>query len=233
MTIAIGLLEWKEKRLKTAREKRIALRVSNNAPYTEILSKAVKKWKAYHSDLYIVFIPGTVEFFTLSRYQEEIGKDYKRIVLNLCSQMDVNSAEHGYDSTDSEYSAEEGKPKRAKLQIKNDQELARKLQLELDKDVDAGEFVDDGKRDDKSLPEVAIMSSSGEVSVDVKILEDSSTPSTTATNSVAEPVCNEKHLLLLLTCEDMLRSLVSGLDYSDQFFIVVRRGSSFQRQLKI
>ena len=34
------------------------------------------------------FIPETVEFFTLSRYQEEIGKDYKRIVLYLCSQMD-------------------------------------------------------------------------------------------------------------------------------------------------
>ena len=110
VTIAIGLLEWKEKRLKPARGKRIALRVSNNAPYTEILSKAVKKWKAYHSDLYIEdeeyllvfesgkqaqFIPGTVEFFTLSRYQEEIGKDYKRIVLYLCSQMDVNAAEHG------------------------------------------------------------------------------------------------------------------------------------------
>ena len=42
------------------------------------------------------FIPETVEFFTLSRYQEEIGKDYKRIVLYLCSQMDGNSAEHGY-----------------------------------------------------------------------------------------------------------------------------------------
>lgn len=79
------------------------------------------------------FIPETVEFFTLSRYQEEIGKDYKRIVLYLCSQMDGNSAKHGYDSTDDEYSAEEGKAKRAKLQIKNDEELARKLQLELAK----------------------------------------------------------------------------------------------------
>ena len=53
VTIATGLLEWKEKRLKPARGKIIPLRVSNNAPYTQILSKAVKKWKAYHSDLYI------------------------------------------------------------------------------------------------------------------------------------------------------------------------------------
>lgn len=147
--------------------------------------------------------------------------------------MDVNSAEHRYDSTGDEHSAEEDKAKRAKLQIKNDEELATELQLELDKDVDAGEFVDDGKRDDKSLPDVAIVLPSSEVSVDVKILEDSSIPSTTATNSAAEPVCNEKHPLLFLTCEDMLRSLASGLDDSDQFFIVVWRGSSFQRQLKI
>ena len=35
-----------------------------------------------------------------------------------------NSAEHGYDSTDDQYSAEEGRAKRAKLQIKNDEELA-------------------------------------------------------------------------------------------------------------
>ena len=175
------------------------------------------------------FIPETVEFFTLLRYQEEIGKDYKRIVLYLCSQMDGNSAEHGYDSTDDEYSAEEGKAKRPKLQIKNDEESARKLQLELDKDVDAREFVDDGK----SLPDVAIMLPSSEVTVDVKIRENSSIPSTSATNSAAEPVCNEQHPLLFLTCEDMLRSFASGLDDSDKFFIVVRRGSSFQRQLKI
>lgn len=74
---------------------------------------------------------------------------------------------------------------------------------------------------------------SSEVTLDVKIRENSSIPGTTATNSAAEPVCNEKHPLLFLTCEDMLRSLASGLDDSDEFSIVVRRGSSFQRQLKI
>ena len=62
------------------------------------------------------FIPGTVEFFTLSRYQEEIGKDYKRIVLYLCSQTNVNAAEKGYDSSDSEFSAEEGEAKRERSQ---------------------------------------------------------------------------------------------------------------------
>ena len=144
----------------------------------------------------------------------------------------MNSAEHGYDSSDSEYSTEECKAKRAKLQIKNDEELAREL-FEFDKDIKAGQFVDDGKHDGKSSPDVAIMSSSSEVSVDVKILEDSSIPCTTSTNSAAEPACHENHPILFLKCENLLRSLARALDDSDQFFLVIRKGSSLQRQLKI
>ena len=92
-------------KLKPVRGKRIALRVSNKAPYTVIFSKAIEKWKAYQSQLYIEeeeymliyedgkqaqFLPGTVEFFSLLRYHEEIGKDYKRIVLYLCTTTDLN-----------------------------------------------------------------------------------------------------------------------------------------------
>ena len=76
-------------KLKPVRGKRIALRVSNKAPYTVISSKAIEKWKAYQSQLYIEeeeeeeymlvfedgkqtqFLPGTVEFFNLLRYHEE------------------------------------------------------------------------------------------------------------------------------------------------------------------
>ena len=54
VTISVGLLEWKETdmKLKPVRGKRIALRVSNKAPYTVIFSKAIEKWKAYQSQLY-------------------------------------------------------------------------------------------------------------------------------------------------------------------------------------
>lgn len=110
VTISVGLLEWKETdmKLKPVRWKRIALRVSNKAPYTVISSKAIEKWKAYQSQLYIEeeeymlvfedgkeaqFLPGTVEFFNLLRYHEEIGKDYKRIVLYLCTTTDIKVSE--------------------------------------------------------------------------------------------------------------------------------------------
>ena len=55
VTISVGLLEWKETdmKLKPLRGKRIALRVANKAPYTVIFSKALEKWKAYQSQLYM------------------------------------------------------------------------------------------------------------------------------------------------------------------------------------
>ena len=104
VTISVGLLEWKETdmKLKPVRWKRIALRVSNKAPYTVISSKAIEKWKAYQSQFYIEeeeymlvfedgkeaqFLPGNVEFFNLLRYHEEIGKDDKRIVQHYVQQQ--------------------------------------------------------------------------------------------------------------------------------------------------
>ena len=41
-------------KLKPVRGKRIELRISNKAPYTVIFSKAIDKWKAYQSQLYIL-----------------------------------------------------------------------------------------------------------------------------------------------------------------------------------
>ena len=43
----------------------------------------------------------------------------------------------------------------------------------------------------------------------------------------------EEKLAQFTSREDLLRSLWSSVDEFDQFFLVVRRGSSFQRQLKI
>lgn len=153
--ISGGLLEWKETdmKLKPVRGKRIALRVSNKAPYTVIFSKAIEKWKAYQSQLYTEeeeyvlvyedgkqaqFLPGTVEFFNLLRYHEEIGKDYKRIVLYLCTTMDIRSAERSRQevySSESESSEDENQfrpGKKAKSEIDRDKELAKSLQLKFD-----------------------------------------------------------------------------------------------------
>ena len=82
--------------------KKLPIKVNPNAGYMEILESGVNKWKAFHKDFMddgiqykLLFedgtearsLPGqTKEFFTLSRYKEELGRDYRRITLFLCTE---------------------------------------------------------------------------------------------------------------------------------------------------
>ena len=104
-------MEWNEKdqKLKGKRRKKIPLRVPSNVDYNFLRKEAEEKWKNFHSDLHdesqiyhllyedgqhAVYIPGSnKEPFTLGRYHEELGKDYKRITLFLCSDIDFLQAE--------------------------------------------------------------------------------------------------------------------------------------------
>lgn len=96
----MGLMEFhdKEMKLKPKRGKRLALRTSNQSTYKCVLEKAKEKWKNYNSDCfdeekeYVLLyedaqiaecLPGSSEAFILSRYKEELGKEYKRIILYL------------------------------------------------------------------------------------------------------------------------------------------------------
>lgn len=117
--IFIGLLEWNEKEniLKPKRGKKVALRISNSAKSSLLLQKAEEKWRAYYRNLYdenqtyvllyedgqqVLFLPGTSEVFTLKRYHEEIGKDYNRIYLYLCTSEDYNNTLVGHDESEDE-----------------------------------------------------------------------------------------------------------------------------------
>ena len=121
VTVAIGLFEWniKEAKLKPKRGKRIALTISNTAPYATILKTAVEKWRAYHCDCFneeedyvlllenfkeALFLPGSYkEFFSLKRYRDELGKDYAKIVLYLCTRSDYNKSEGNESEEEEEY----------------------------------------------------------------------------------------------------------------------------------
>ena len=74
--------------------------------YKTLCNKAVEKWKAFYSHLYVesneyvllyengeeaLFLPGSKkEFFSLERYQQELGKDFNRITLFLCTSFDYS-----------------------------------------------------------------------------------------------------------------------------------------------
>ena len=159
--IYIGLLEWNEKEnvLKPKRGKKVALRISNSAKSSLVRQKAEEKWKAYYRNLYeenqiyllryedgqqVLFIPGTSELFTLKRYHEEIGKDYNKIQLYLCTSEDYNNTLEGGDESEDEGTSHLT-PKCAKLendtaitkvgeQIQLDEQLARELESQLNQE---------------------------------------------------------------------------------------------------
>ena len=111
VVIYVGLMECNEKdqKLKGKRGKKIPLRVPSNVNYTVLRKEAEEKWKNFHNDLYdesqpyhllykdgqhAIYIPGSnKEPFTLGRYHEELGKDYERMTLILCSDIDLLQSE--------------------------------------------------------------------------------------------------------------------------------------------
>ena len=121
----------------SARSKRVALRILNKAPYADVRSKGIEKWKAYHSNEFdeeyslvyqdgqeALFLPGTKEFFTAKRYKEESGKDYKRITLYLCSNYDLKKNEDFDHESETEDEFLEPAEKKSKSQVEQDEIIA-------------------------------------------------------------------------------------------------------------
>ena len=102
-------MDWRDSngQIKARRGKRIACRIVNTDTRATVLIKAERKWRQHHPDIYdeneeyrllyesgveVKTIPGSDESFVLHKYKEEIGKDYKRIVLYLCKKSDIDAA---------------------------------------------------------------------------------------------------------------------------------------------
>lgn len=108
VTIYIGLMSWntKEGKLKPKRGKKLILKIPANTNYNTLRMEATKKWQNFYSDLYeenqlyvilyedgkqAKFLPGKdTEAFSLKKYKEELGRDYNRITMYLCTSDDFN-----------------------------------------------------------------------------------------------------------------------------------------------
>ena len=105
VTINIGVLAWSERSsaVKPIRGKRICLRTSKDSDYETIRTNGIKRLRDFNpeiininKDYLLAFesgeialnIPGTFEKFCLSKYRDELGKEYKNITLFLISQSD-------------------------------------------------------------------------------------------------------------------------------------------------
>ena len=85
--------------LKPIWGKRLPIQVVKSAGYARILSKGMEKWAAFDRQFdpeedyvllfedgsHAVYLPGQEEDFQLEKYKTELGKDYKRITMYLCT----------------------------------------------------------------------------------------------------------------------------------------------------
>ena len=222
MLIYIGLLEWNEKEnvLKPKIGKKVALRISNSAKSSLVRQKAEEKWKAYYRNLHeenqtylllyedgqqFLFLPGTSELFTLKRYHEEIGKDYNKIQLYLCTSEDYNNTLEGGDESEDQGTSHLT-PKCAKLE--NDTAITK-----------VGEQI---QRDEQLAREIESQSQSRSHS---QVEQEKG-----AEQSISGQLTTEK---ILSDHVSVVKELSNRVDDTGQFFIVVRRASNFTRRLNL
>ena len=231
VVISLGMLIWSEKdlKLKPIRGKRLALRVPPEIGYESLREKAYTKWKNYHPESTIIDIeyvlcfesgdkamnlPGTSTPFNLRTYKEEVGKDYKRIVLYLCSVSDRTIAEKAlvFDIDESSTSSDvfDGDDielpllKRVKKseQEEQDEIFAKELQEKFNDDFP---FIEE---EEEILPNFLITD-----------INCSDTP--------------QKDSVKTSTISEILMAVSENVKTETQFFLNVRRNSSIQRILSL
>ena len=109
VTINIGQKKFVDGDFKSIWGKKLPVSVPRNATYALILERAVEKWTAFDrkfnsEDSYALvyddgshaqFLPGSSKhFFDLEKYKTDIGKDFKRITMYLCTSSDLEMCEN-------------------------------------------------------------------------------------------------------------------------------------------
>lgn len=109
VTINIGQKKFVDGDFKNIWGKKLPVSVPRNATYALILERAVEKWTAFDrkfnsEDSYALvyddgshaqFLPGSSKhFFDLEKYKTDIGKDFKRITMYLCTSSDLEMCEN-------------------------------------------------------------------------------------------------------------------------------------------
>ena len=120
VTINIGQMRNCGNDLKPIWGKRLPIQVAKSAGYARIPSIGIEKWDAFDRKFdpeedyvllfedgsHAVYLLGQEEDFQLEKYKTELGKDYKRITMYLCTTADFEMSEDN-NPTNSELSISE------------------------------------------------------------------------------------------------------------------------------
>ena len=260
VVIFIGLMQWceEELNLKPRRGKRLALKVPRDATYKVLCEKAVDKWKAYNSNLYeededyvllldnckeALFLPGSAkEFFSLNRYQEEVGKDFKRITLYLCTAkefyrsetvgLDWNDASDNEDKNSADIPENSAPAKRLKEDPHfncdkeyNEPSESEETEMQIQHDEEVAMELQRQFLDESVCPN-QVATPTADPSVEAEGSEKSCFP-----DKEDETEFSAKENFTTPTA--VVQALEKRVDKENQFFITVRRKTPLQRILNL
>ena len=267
VVINVGLMEWNEKEqvLKAKRGKKLPLRVSATVSYNVLRNQAEEKWKNFHSNLYdegqsynllyedgskALFLPGPKkELFTLSRYQEEVGKDFKRITLYLCSNCDFEISEGYLDEELSDFGKDGDNVLQNATEVEKPAKRAR-CRSAIDLMTDPGQSVSQIEIDHQLASQSTNQSNNdhqlasqsvNQVEMDrqlaSQIQEMYNNESSGELQNTQEHGINGTHKedtsSEVVDSSSVVPALAQMVDENGRLFIVVRRGSPLNRVLSI
>lgn len=118
VSINIGLMRLNEEnQLKVVWGKRLPVKTRKCSTHAEILASSIEKWKKFDKNFdagrqyqllypdtsHALFMPGGCkDFFELKAYKEELGKEYKNIVLFLCTVEEFDAVNYNIEKQCSE-----------------------------------------------------------------------------------------------------------------------------------
>ena len=172
---------------------------------------------------------GTTESFSAKRYREESGKDYKRITLYLCRKDYLRRNEDISLSSETEDECEQPVEKRSKSQVDQDELIARELQHRFN-----NESCDNDKVNIGEDQEDVLIISGDEISMQLPDESDQSKEVLSNDDQGnTDPKQTNKESNSYQSVVDLVENLGRQVDESDQFFFVIRRGTTLKRQLTI
>lgn len=224
VTIFIGRKHFVDDRLKTIWGKRLPITIPSKANYATVLEKALEKWKAFdchfnydvqHVIVYddgrcAQFMPGTnKDFFSLECYKREVGKEYKRITLYLCKMKDYNASLGIFEETDN-------------------------CNEDLDLQWDINDYF---KEPDEFVEQAVCLEQSPKTSellpVELFSEKEECSPKQEKENHFLPKSSERRCEIRAKRVEDILQSLHSKVDMSQQFYLVIRRSAPLHRVLRL
>ena len=179
-----------------------------------------------------MFLPGSYrEFFTLKKYKEELGKDYNKITLFLCTRDDFSRHEEDAESSGSSSS------KRSRVQTyfnddgcfenyESDKQHSP-VQTEVCLGVNTTEAYN-RKEVEAQIHSDEALARKIQFEVDVPTIETGDERIGDEHEKSSEPSqCSSPSL------PKLVKQMEKQVDKTGQFFLVVRRGAAFQRSLSL